>query len=201
VKRKKITPLQNTLLDLLSKNGEPLSYRDLAREVDVSSTNTIAYNLKRLEIMGYLKRDITNPQGFVVMDQPNSGIVHLKLYGLAQCGPKGSLVDGKPIDQIPLDARFIPFPAEDAFLVKAKGDSMEPRIYEGDLILVKKQSTAEDGEIVVCVNDEEGLVKKIKRERGGVILISLNSKYPPFFSSKEFRIEGVVKTIISKTIG
>ena len=180
---------------------EPLSYRDLAREVDVASTNTIFYHLRLLEKKGYLKRDSINSQNYLVLNRPETGVAYLNLYGLAHCGPKGSMLDGTPIDRIPVSARLIPFSVSNAFLVKAKGDSMEPRICEGDLVLAKRQNVAENGDVVVCVNDGEALIKKIKKEKNGVILISLNSKYEPFFSSKEnFRIEGIVKTIISHTL-
>lgn len=180
---------------------EPLSYRDLAREVDVASTNTIAYHLRLLEKKGYLKRDPVNPHGYAVLIKPETGVAYLNLYGLAHCGPRGSLLDGHPIDRLPVAARMIPFSVADAFLVKAKGNSMEPRIYDGDIVVAKKQNIAETGDLVVCVNQGESLIKKIKREKHGIILSSLNTKYEPFLASKEdFRIEGTVKAIISKTV-
>ena len=96
---------------------------------------------------------------------------------------------------------MIPFSVADAFLVKAKGDSMEPRIYDGDIIVAKKQNIAETGDLVICVNQSEALIKKIKREKHGIILSSLNTKYEPFLASKEdFRVEGIVKAIISKMV-
>lgn len=195
----KLNPIQNKILKLMERHiEEPLSYRDLAREVDVASTNTIAYHLRLLEKKGYLKRDQTNPRVYAVLTRPETGVAYLNLYGLAHCGPKGSLLDGSPIDRLPVASRMISFPSASAFLVKAKGDSMEPRIFDGDLILAKKQNVADNGDIVICVNQGEALIKKIKKEKNGVILISLNSKYEPFLASKEdFRVEGTVKTIIS----
>ena len=200
--RNALNPIQNKILKLMERNvEEPLSYRDLAREVDVASTNTISYHLRLLEKKGYLKRDPISPQNYLVLNRPETGVAFLNLYGLAHCGPTGSLLDGNPIDRIPVAARLIPFSVSNAFLVKAKGDSMEPRIYEGDLVLAKRQNVFESGDVVVCVNDGEALIKRIKKEKNGVILISLNTKYEPFFSSKEnFRIEGVVKSIISHTL-
>lgn len=200
--RNALNPIQNKILKLLERNvEEPLSYRDLAREVDVASTNTIAYHLRLLEKKGYLKRDPISPQNYSVLNRPETGVAYLNLYGLAHCGPKGSLLDSAPIDRIPIAVRLIPFLVSSAFLVKAKGDSMEPRIYEGDLVLAKRQNVADSGDMVVCINQGEAIIKKIKKEKNGVILVSLNPKYEPFFSSKEdFRIEGIVKSIISKAI-
>lgn len=197
-----LNPIQNKILKLMERHiEEPLSYRDLAREVDVASTNTIAYHLRLLEKRGYLKRDPVNPHGYAVLTKPETGVAYLNLYGLAHCGPKGSLLDGNPIDKLPVAARMIPFSVTNAFLVKAKGDSMEPRIYDGDIVVAKKRNIAETGDVAVCVNQGEALIKKIKIEKNGVILISLNQKYEPFSASREdFHIEGIVKTIISKTV-
>jgi len=197
-----LNPIQNKILKLMERNiEEPLSYRDLAREVDVASTNTIAYHLRLLEKKGYLKHDQTNPRAYAVLIRPETGVAYLNLYGLAHCGPKGSLLDGNPIDRIPVAARLISFPAINAFLVKAKGDSMEPRIFDGDLVLAKKQSAANSGDIVVCINEGEAIIKKIRQEKGNIILISLNQKYGPFLASREeFRVEGIVKTIISRSV-
>ena len=83
---------------------EPLSYRDLAREVDVASTNTISYHLRLLEKKGYLKRDPIRSQNYLVLNRPETGVAYLNLYGLAHCGPKGSMLDGAPIDRIPVSA-------------------------------------------------------------------------------------------------
>ena len=91
-----------------------------------------------------------------------------------------------------------PRQGNETFLVKAKGDSMEPRIYDGDLVLVKKQQIADSGEIVVCINDEEALIKKLLRMNKTVMLMSLNSNYQPFLPAEDFRIEGVVTGIISR---
>ena len=198
----KLNPIQNKILKLLERHvEEPLSYRDLAREVGVASTNTIAYHLRLLEKKGHLRRDPVNPRGYAVLTKPETGVAYLNLYGLAQCGPRGSLLDGSPIDRLPVAVRMIPFSVADAFLVKAKGDSMEPRIYDGDIIVAKKQNIAETGDLVICVNQSEALIKKIKREKHGIILSSLNTKYEPFLASKEdFRVEGIVKAIISKMV-
>jgi len=86
-------------------------------------------------------------------------------------------------------------------MVKAKGDSMVPKINEGDFIIVKRNRNPESGSIVACVNEGEALIKKIKIEKEKnekrYILISLNPKYPPFLAKDDFRIEGEVRGIIT----
>ena len=121
----------------------------------------------------------------------------MNLYGLAQCGPNGSILDGNPIDRIPIASRLIKFPVEEAFLIVAKGDSMDPKIKPGDFVIVKKRNSAENGDIVVCINNSEALIKIYHREKNKIFLHSENSlKFDPFIASDDFRIEGVVKGII-----
>ena len=68
------------------------------------------------------------------------------------------------------------------FALKIKGDSMEPKISEGDVVIVRKQSTVENGELaVVLVNGDDATVKKLYRSNNGVKLVSTNPKYDPFF--------------------
>ena len=72
--------------------------------------------------------------------------------------------------------------AGEFFALKIKGDSMEPKISEGDVVIVRKQSTVENGELaVVLVNGDDATVKKFYRSNNGVKLVSTNPKYDPFF--------------------
>ena len=197
----KLTSIQEKLLKLLRTNSdEPLSYRDLAEQLAVVSTNTVFYHLQRLERLGHLKRDPANPKNYQVLGSPESGMALLNLYGLARCGPNGALLDGNPVDRISVSSRLIQFRAAEAFLVRAKGDSMEPRIHEDDIVLARKQTTANDGEVVVCVNNGEALIKKIARRRGAPLLVSLNPQYDPIVAADDFRVEGIVKSIVCSAI-
>lgn len=189
--------MQAKLLKVLTAHAEdPLTYRDLARRVSVSSTNTVFYHLHELERKGYLKRDPLDPRSYQILGQPVTGITHVGLYGLAKCGPKGSFLDDAPIDRIPLGSRLIPFRSEEAFLVRAEGDSMEPKIHEGDIILARKHDRAETNEIIVCVNEGMALIKKLIKKRHEVLLVSLNPKYDPMIAAEDFRVVGLVKNIL-----
>lgn len=168
----------------------------------VSSTSVVAHHLKQLEKNGYLKKNPYNPRDYqVIKGSPEKQITYLNLYGLAHCGPNGSILDGSPIDRIAISTKLLTFPSSEAFMVKAKGDSMIPKINEGDFIIAKDNRNPENGSIVVCVNDGEALIKKIRIEKDKnkkrYILISLNPKYPPFLAKDDFRVEGEVKGIIS----
>lgn len=195
-------PMQKKLLELLTKNiDDPLTIRELQDSLGFSSTSVVVHHLKQLEKKGYLKKNPNNPRDYIIVkDGPEKHIVYLNLYGMAQCGHHGSMLDGNPIDRIPIPTRLLTFPWADAFLVKAKGDSMLPNIHEGDLVIARRSKSSENGAVVICVNDEEALIKKIHKENGNIILMSLNPAYPPMLASQDFRVEGEAKGIISYKI-
>ncbi len=206
MRNKKLHPTQKKLLDILVENtDEELSIRDMQEMLGASSTSVVVHHLKQLEKNGYLKKDPYNPRNYqVVKGSPEKKITYLNLYGLAHCGPNGSILDGSPIDRIAISTRLLTFPSSEAFMIKAKGDSMTPKINEGDFVIAKKTNNVENGSIIVCVNDEEALIKKIEIEKENnkqrYILISLNTKYPPFLAKSDFRIEGEVKSVITNRI-
>lgn len=194
-----IHPVQKKLLEVLTKNiEEPLTIREIQDIVGASSTSVIVHHLTQLEKKGFLKKNPYNPRDYQILKQPDKEIAHLNLYGLATCGPKGSVLDGNPIDRIAISTKLLSFASSKAFMVKAKGDSMLPKINNGDFVIVKKTNEANNGDIVVCVNEGEALIKKIRQNgEDKIILISLNSKYEPFLASKDFKVEGVVKGVVT----
>lgn len=199
--QKTLHALQKKLLKLLGDNvDDPLTVRELQEELDVSSTSVVAHHIQQLEKKGYIKRNPYNTKDYQVMGNPENKIAHLNLYGLASCGPSGSLLDGDPIDRIPISSQLISFPASEAFMVKAKGKSMEPKINEGDLVIARKTSSPENGKVYVLVNNGEALIKRIQIDGKNKILHSFNADFQPFISSKDLRIEGEVKGIFSRKI-
>ena len=89
----------------------------------------------------------------------------------------------------------------DFFALQVRGESMEPILYEDDVVIVRKQPTADTGDIaIVLINGDEATIKKIKRERDGVMLIGYNtSVYEPHFYSNE-EIENLPVQILGKVI-
>ena len=89
----------------------------------------------------------------------------------------------------------------DFFALQVRGESMEPVLYEDDVVIVRKQPTADTGDIaIVLINGDEATIKKIKRERDGVMLIGYNtSVYEPHFYSNE-EIENLPLQILGKVI-
>ena len=186
-------------LEILKKNIEdPLTIRELQDILGISSPSVVYHHIQQLEKRGYLKRNPHNPKDYQILTDPEKPIVYLNLYGMAQCGPNGSILDGSPERRVPISSWLIKFPAEEAFLVEAKGDSMIPKIKEGDLVIARKSNVAENKDTIVCVFNSETLIKKFHRQGKQIILQSENeSKYPPVVTEqKKVRIEGVVRGII-----
>ena len=76
------------------------------------------------------------------------------------------------------------------FALRIKGDSMEPRFVEGDVVIVRKQETADSGDIVVAlVNGDSATIKKLKRHQNGITLVPSNAAYEPMYYSNEEIIE------------
>ena len=190
---------QVSLLNLLADNNDtPLTIREIQHILDFSSSSVVAHHMQKLEQKGYLKRNPQKPRDYQVFKSPEKAIIHLNLYGFAQCGRNGTILDGNPIDRIPLASRLLKFPSDQGFMVKAKGDSMEPKIMEGDLVIAQKSTNAENGDIIVCVYNEEVLIKKFFSQNNHISLISLNTeKHSPIFVTEYFKIEGIVKNIIN----
>lgn len=195
---KKLHPTQQQLLELLEETiTDPLTIRDLQVKLRVSSPSVIHHHIQQLENKGYLRRNPYNPQDYQILaNSPDKKIAYLNLYGLVTCGPNGSILDGNPIDRIPVATKILGFSSEDAFLVKAKGNSMSPKINDGDLVIANKTNHAENGDTVVCVNDGGAMIKKIQNNKN-IILTSTNPNYEPFVAEKDFKVEGIVKGIYS----
>ena len=117
----------------------------------------------------------------------------------------GKVVAGIPIEAIEeiLDYEEINLELAktgDFFALQIKGDSMEPRMQEGDVVIVRKQETVDTGDIaIVLVNGDEATVKKIKILNDGIMLIPFNSKYDPWEYTAE-DIEKLPVKIIGKVV-
>jgi len=190
---------QIRLIDLLTANQEePLTIRQLQEELGLSSPSLVHHHITQLEKKGFLKRNPSNPRDYQVLLDPEHPVSYVNMYGMAKCGPEGTVLSGDPIDMVPIYSKMIHFPVDEAFMVKATGDSMEPKIHEGDIVIARKQRTAEEGQIVICSLDSSVMIKRFSG-KSDVILESLNNKYYPIIvqNEQQFNIEGVMKGLIS----
>jgi repressor LexA len=196
---KELHPKQKKILEILKKHiDNPLTLNALSSEADITSPGVLYHHLSQLEKKGHLKRNPSNPRDFIVMDTPDNPVVYIPKYGTAQCGPDGGILSGDIIDRVPVLSVLLRFPAVEAFVVEAKGDSMEPKISEGDTIIAKKQSKPEDDDIIVCVYNQKVMIKKYCQFGERILLNSINKEHKiiEVTPDDEFKIEGVVKNII-----
>jgi repressor LexA len=198
---KKLHPKQEQILKLLKEYiYNPVSISELCGLTGISSKGVIHHHIVQLERKGYLKRNPSNPKDYIIIDSPEKAITRINSYGMAQCGPGGNLLDESPIRNIPLPSSLLRFKASDAFIVEARGLSMQPKIFEGDIVIAKIQDSAEHGDLIVCTLNMEVLIKKLFVSKVEKYLYSLNPNqdaFPPIRIGKNdsFKVVGVVKNI------
>lgn len=199
---KALHPKQIELLDILKTNiSDPLTMEELADRLNASSKSVVFHHIKQLEKKGYLKRNPANPRDYIILKDPERNVIYLKMYGMAKCGPEGTLLDGTPTRIVPVDPSMIYFPACKGFMVEAKGNSMETLISPHDWLIVEQSKQANNKDVVVCVNNGEVMVKRFNQDGESVILQSENPHYTPIIADRtSFHIEGIVRSIIKRNL-
>jgi len=179
-----------------------LSQAALARAIGVSPSTISMYEVGKREpdfeteemIADFFNVSISNLRGKSTEDTDTIRVPVL-----------GSVAAGIPIEMIEdivdweeLDSRI--FSAGSYFGLRIKGDSMAPRILDGDTVIVRRQDDADSGEVViVTVNGDEATCKRIRKLRDGIELIPINASFPPlFFSAEEVAAKPV--RIIGKVV-
>ncbi len=181
----------NSIITWLKENNHPPTLRELCRESGLKSTWTIRHHLRKLEEAGYLKLKEGLSRGIFLLKK-STGIPLL-----------GKVSAGKPFEAIEnieglIDLNYIFSCTDNIFALKVKGDSMiNAGIFDGDIVFVKKQATAVNGDIVAAIIDEEATVKRFKKTETGVKLLAENPKYEPIIS-KNVKIAGKVIGVIRK---
>lgn len=195
-------PKQTKLLEILKKNiSDPLTMEELAERLSVSSKSVVFHHITQLEKKGYLKRNPANPRDYIVLKDPQRNVIYLNMYGMAKCGPAGTILDGTPTRVVPVDPGMIYFPAHKGFMVEAVGDSMQMLIAPHDWLIVEQSHTPKNKDIVVCVNNGEVMVKRFTRDGKNIILQSQNPFYTPIVAdATSFRVEGIVRSIIKRNV-
>ena len=140
----------------------------------------------------------------VTLSEPNAKLLPSEYIRMIPCFESASAGFGTDAQNRVID--FVPLyivnehEAAETICITVRGDSMHPRIEDGDIVQVHKQDTAETGDIVVILDGDEAFVKRFIHGKNGVILESFNPAYPPMKFTKEesnrLRIVGVVKRII-----
>ncbi|MCL6473308.1 MAG: transcriptional repressor LexA [Firmicutes bacterium] len=200
-----LTDRQRQILDYIlaeiNRKGYPPSVREIGQAVGLTSSSTVHSHLAALERKGYIRRDPTKPRALEVIDLrlTNKGISPDKVKNVPLVG---RVAAGTPLfaqenieDNYPLP---VDIAGEDSFMLKVKGDSMiEAGILDGDYIIVRQQATANDGDIVVALIDDESTVKRFYKKRDRVVLKAENKSMEPIIV-RDVRILGKVIGLIRK---
>jgi repressor LexA len=198
---KPATERQRRILDVIvaftAERGYPPSVREIGERVGLSSSSTIHAHLKALEKRGLISRDPTKPRAL------RSG-VKAPVRELLVMPILGKVAAGLPITaqediegEFILPAGFVPR-GSDAFMLRVQGDSMaDAAILDGDLILVRPQRQAENGEIVVAMLDGEATVKRFYREANRIRLQPENRTMAPIYAS-DVEIVGRVEAVVRR---
>ena len=181
----RITKKQTEILEYIKSQilnkGYPPSVRDICTAVNLKSTSSVHAHLETLEKNGYIRRDPTKPRAIEIIDDnfnlTRREVVNVPLIGQVAAGQPLLAVENIT-SYFPIPAEFIP--KEEVFMLNVKGESMvNAGIYDGDQIIVKQQSTASNGEIVVALVDDSATVKRFYKENGHIRLQPENDFMDP----------------------
>lgn len=199
----KLDDLQRRLIAFFKQNTnqEGLTLREIANEVWASHPQTVLNKLNQLVLKGYFIKD---DHGYRLIREEvwkrNDDIIQLPIYGFAQCGNKGKeIIDEYSQEKIPVTIAFIgTSDIENCFFVRAKGNSMEPKIQDGDLVLIRQQPSYDESDFVFVVHNQLPKLKKIIKQDNKLMLESINRFFDKVEISPydETKVIGVVKKII-----
>ena len=181
----KITDKQSQILEYIKSEilnkGYPPSVRDICQAVNLKSTSSVHSHLETLEKNGYIRRDPTKPRTIEIIDD-NFNLVRREVVNVPMVG---TVAAGQPILAIENIDNYFPIPSEympneETFMLKVKGESMiNAGILDGDNILVKRQNTAKNGDMVVALVDDSATVKTFYKENGHIRLQPENDYMDP----------------------
>lgn len=192
-----LTKRQQEIFEYISsyidKNNYSPTYEEIKDNFGLSALSTVHEHITELVNKGYLLRDEKSPRGIAVIPKKKQ-YMEIPLLGIIRAG--------KPIEAIETVNEFIrivrePFLKGNLYALKVEGDSMiEEGIFNNDIIIAKKQSVADNGDMVVAIIDEnEATLKKFYVEKNKIKLQPANPKYEPIYR-KDVEIRGVVVKII-----
>ena len=164
----------------VGEHGYPPTVRDIGKAIGLTSSSTVHAHLANLEKLGLLRRDPTKPRAIEVLVDKAKQVVAPGGLPLV-----GQVAAGQPVLAEENIEEYVDVPTlaggdEGEFVLRVKGDSMKDAgIFEGDFVVVRRQETADDGEIVVALVGEEATVKRFFKEPDHVRLQPENEAMEP----------------------
>lgn len=189
----------------VANRGYPPTVREICDATGLASTSTVHGHLSRLEDHGYIVRDPAKPRAIEVTE---SGLEKIGINNQSGKIPVlGVVTAGEPILAVEEANEFFPIPdyltydSEDLFMLKIRGNSMiNAGILDDDLVIVKRQSTANNGEIVIAMtDDDEATCKRFYKEAAHIRLQPENDKLDPILLS-DVQILGKVISLFRQDV-
>ena len=181
----KITDKQREILeyirDTILAKGYPPAVREICEAVHLKSTSSVHSHLETLEKNGYIRRDPTKPRTIEILDDDfaltRREMVNVPVIGTVAAG-QPILAEENIEDYMPIPVEMLP--NKEVFMLKVKGESMiEAGIFNNDKVIVAKQDTAKNGEMVVALVEDSATVKTFYKENGHIRLQPENSSMDP----------------------
>lgn len=203
LKRNQLDDIQKELINFFKKNThqEGITLREIAQEIWVSHPQTVLNKLNQLVLKWYFIKDWN---WFRLLkesiENKFSDILQLPIYGFAQCGNQWkAIINEYSQEQMPVTLAFLwTSNIDNCFFVRAKWNSMEPKIQDWDLVLVRQQDSYEPNDYVFVIHNQLPKLKKILKKDDKIYLESVNRFFDKLEVDKydEAKIIGVVKKII-----
>jgi repressor LexA len=204
-----LTERQQGILDFIDsqnkERGFPPSVREIGQAVGLTSPSTVHSHLNTLQKLGYLRRDPAKPRAIEVRYDPNSGAVmdrasvtHVPLVGDVAAGT--DVLAHENVEEL------MPLPTEftgdgELYMLRVRGESMiDAGIFDGDYVVVRRQSAATNGEIVIAgIPGGEATVKTWTSSGDTVTLLPANEALEPMvYAAGEVEVYGKVVTVLRR---
>ncbi|MEX2588056.1 MAG: transcriptional repressor LexA [Actinomycetota bacterium] len=200
------------IVDAVETRGFPPAVREICEAVGLSSPSTVHAHLGTLEDKGYLRRDPSKPRAIEVRWRrsnpadnaaapPEQRTSELPIYGSIAAGPT-SLAEQNLEGTLPFPNDFIS--SEAHFVLLVKGESMvDAGILDGDLVVIRAQPDASNGDIVAAqvtgeTGEAEATIKQLRREGSTVMLVPANAAMQPFAAPEDTKILGKAVAVLRK---
>ena len=192
-----LTKKQKLVLDFVKqyekKQGYSPSLEEIQRHFKLASVSTAHFHIKQLQKKGLLTKE--EKRGRTISAMKERKTLEIQLVG--------NIAAGQPIEAIEMSDETVTVPRSDIklpfqhYALRVKGDSMiEDGIFNDDIVVIRSQKTADDGQTVVAIiDDNQATLKKIFKEKGKIRLQPANKNLRPFFR-KKVEVRGVVEKII-----
>ena len=173
----KLSPMRQSILTFIEEytldNGYPPSVREICAAVGLKSPSTVHSHIRILQEEGYLNKGEKSSRSLSLKNKPAFQSVPIL----------GTVTAGLPILAQQEVEGYVPYmggSSGEMFALRVRGDSMiNAHILDGDIVVVRRQQTAQDGEIVVALLEEEATVKRLRRGKNQVWLMPENPDYDP----------------------